>query len=132
MNTYKIYVSNNQMAEEVNCYKIESNEDMKTVVKAAALKALYEEIDDPEEVESINFDADTFGDRYVVCIQCAEYHISVWCDNSEPHSIISMKDELIALAKNIEDDTYYSVTDENVPYNGEITSLYDNVINILD
>ena len=105
---YRIIVSDNENAEDVREFLIDSNESVKDIVKAVTLKVIADEELSVDYVESISFDADSY--RYMSLIQCADKHICVWAANDKPESIDI--GGFIGLAKTLDDDMYIS-SDEN-------------------
>lgn len=87
MSQFRIFVSCNECAEEVDEYLVESDASIKDVVKAMAISVITDRELSPNNVERISFDSDAFSSRYVCIIQCAEYHIAVWCQTEEPKKI---------------------------------------------
>ena len=106
---YRIFVSDNENAEDVREFLIDSDESVKDVVKAVTLKVIADEELSIGYVESISFNEPK--GQYMCLIQCADKHISVWASNDEPESIDI--DGFIGLAQTLDDDMYIS-SGENI------------------
>lgn len=129
MNKYKIFVSDNYDAENVKVYTIESDENEATIVKTIALQTIYDEGLDENDIEKMTFGSISCqNDKYGVIIQCHDFHICVWCDNSENKSI-SLNKDIISVAKSIEDDACYDIDD--IKYDDEIKTVIDKINDIL-
>ena len=120
---YRIIVSDNENAEDVREFLIESDESVKDVVKAVTLKVIADEELSIGYVESISFNELSSTGQYMCLIQCADKHISVWASNDEPESIDI--GGFIGLAKTLDDDMYIS-SDENV---NEFEDFFTNFYN---
>lgn len=108
---YRIYISSSETAEYVDVNIIESNEkNIETIVKAAALKAIYEYDLRIEEIEKITFNASTQATTnapYMVIIQCSDFHIAVWAEEDKQLEILEIEDNLIKIAESIERNAEY-------------------------
>lgn len=122
---YRIIVSDNENAEDVKEYLVESDEDVKDVVKAMTLNVIADRELSVADVESISFEDDVFNDRYLCIIQCVEdYHIAIWASTDNP-KLIDIGG-FIGLAKTLDDDFYISSCENTDEYEEFFRNFYND------
>lgn len=123
MKKYHIFISDNDKAESVTDFFVESDKPVEEVVKAVALQEIYERYLDEEEIETINFDGITRG--YGVLVECKEMHLAVWCEELPLTKFVTIDERFYHLASNIKKCCYY----DSYENPAELKDLIDKIYN---
>lgn len=98
---YRIYVSDNELAENLDVMTVETNKDLSTVVMAVAFSTIYDRELDEDDIENIGF-YPSHEKGYMVIICTKDYHISVWGEECCPQPVLFLESiqGFIDIAKN--------------------------------
>lgn len=122
---YDIYVSKSS-EDNPRIYTINSDEDIKNIVKAVAFMVINDCSLNPEDVINISFGSYLYGNRYEVTVNTFDDEIRVWHEYENVETTW-IDERFIDLAKQFNNDKSF---DTNLEDEDEISKLINTINNI--